>query len=40
MKKKKGLMIYLLVPVVFIAFVLSGCGEIKTTSISLRPGLN
>lgn len=29
---KKNLILLLLIPVAFIAFVLSGCGEIKTTS--------
>ncbi len=32
MKKKKGLILYILVPIAFFALVLSGCGEIKTTS--------
>ncbi len=32
MKSKKSLIFYFLVPMVFVAFVLSGCGEIKTTS--------
>ncbi len=29
---ERNLTLFLLVPIVFIAFVLSGCGEIKTTS--------
>ena len=32
MRNKKGLIIYFLVPIALIAFVFSGCGEIKTTS--------
>ena len=32
MKKKKGLILYILVPMAFFALVLSSCGEIKTTS--------
>jgi len=32
MKKRKGLILYILVPIAFFALVLLGCGEIKTTS--------